>query len=71
MMNVTDLMIEKNLLRLLGTIADDGVPIRTILMRAVADSIIADPNNSITNRHEADKLVNWYVDSMTNIRGAG
>ena len=65
-MNVTDLIIEKSLLRLLGTMAEAGVPIRTILMRAVADAIIADPSNSITNRHEADKLVNWYVDSKIN-----
>ncbi len=66
-MDVTDLMIEKSLLRLLGTMAEAGVPIRTILMRAVADAIIADPSNSITNRREADTLVNWYVDSKINI----
>lgn len=66
-MKATDLMIEKSLLRLLGTMAEAGVSIRTILMRAVADSIVADPSNSITNRHEADKLVNWYVDSKINI----
>ena len=70
-MKVTDLIIEKSLLRLLGAMAEEGVQVRTILMRAVADSIVADPNNSVTDRHEADKLVNWYVDSMTNIRGAG
>ena len=70
-MKVTDLMIEMALLRLLGTMAEAGVSIRTILMRAVADGIVADPSNSITNRHEADTLVNWYVDSMSNIRGAG
>ena len=66
-MNVTDLIIEKSLLRLLGTMAEAGVSVRTILMRAVADAIIADPDNSITDRHEADKLVNWYVDSKINI----
>ena len=65
-MNVTDLIIEKSLLRLLGTMAEAGVPIRTILMRAVADGIIADPSNSVSDRDEADKLVNWYVDSKIN-----
>ena len=70
-MNVTDLLIEMSLLRLLGTMAEAGVPIRTILMQAVADSIIADPSNSVIDRDEADKLVNWYVDSMTSIGGVG
>ena len=69
-MKVTDLIIERALLRQLGAMAEAGVPIRTILMRAVADGIIADPNNSVSNRDEADKLVRWYVDSMINIGGA-
>ena len=46
--------------------AEEGVSVGALLMRAVADAIIADPSNSITNRHEADKLVNWYVDSKIN-----
>jgi hypothetical protein len=70
-MNVTDLLIEMSLLRLLGAMAEAGVSIRTILMRAVADSIVADSSNNIINRHEADKLVRWYVDSMINIGGVG
>ena len=70
-MNVTDLTIEKSLLRLLGVMAEDGVPVRTLLMRAVADSIVADHSNSVVNRHEADELVSWYVDCMSNIGGEG
>jgi hypothetical protein len=69
-MNVANLRIEMALLRQLGAMAEAGVSVRTILMRAVADGIIADPNNSVSNRDEADKLVRWYVDSMINIGGA-
>ena len=69
-MKVTDLIIERALLRQLGAMAEAGVPIRTILMRAVADSIVADTSNDVSNRDEADKLVRWYVDSMINIGGA-
>lgn len=68
-MNVTNLMIEKSLLRLLDTMAQAGVPIRDILMRAVADGIVADPSNEVTEYLDADKLVEWYVNSMTNIGG--
>lgn len=68
-MNVANLRIEMALLRQLGAMAEAGVSVRTILMRAVADGIIADPNNSVSNRDEADKLVRWYVDSMINIGG--
>ena len=70
-MKVTDLIIEKSLLRLLGAMAEEGVPIRDILMRAVADSIVADPDNWVTEYLNADKLVRWYVDSMINIGGVG
>lgn len=69
-MKVTDLMIEKSLLLLLCTMAEAGVPIRTILMRAVADSIVADPSNEVTEYLDADKLVRRYVDSMINIGDA-
>ena len=69
-MNVTDLMIERALLRQLGAMAEEGVSVRAILMRAVADGIVADPSNSVISRDEADKLVRWYVDSMINIGGA-
>jgi hypothetical protein len=68
-MNVANLRIEMALLRQLGAMAEAGVPIRTILMRAVADSIVADTSNDVSNRDEADKLVRWYVDSMINIGG--
>ena len=70
-MKATDLMIEKTLLRLLDAMVQQGVPLRSILMQAVADSIVADPSNSVTDHHEAEKLVKWYVDSMINIGGAG
>lgn len=70
-MKATDLMIEESLLRLLGTMAEAGVPIRTILMRAVAESIVADTSNSVIDHHEADELVGWYVDNMSNIGGVG
>ena len=69
-MNVANLRIEMALLRQLGAMAEAGVPIRTILMRAVADSIVADTSNDVSNRDEADKLVRWYVDSMINIWSA-
>ena len=68
-MTVTDLMIEKSLLRLLDTMAQAGVPIRDILMRAVADSIVADPSYEVTEYLDADTLVRWYVDSIINIGG--
>jgi hypothetical protein len=64
-MKATDLMIEESLLRLLSTMAQDGVPLRSILMRAVADGIVADPSNEVTEYLDADKLVQWYVDVMT------
>jgi hypothetical protein len=70
MMQVTDLMVEKALLRLLDTMAQAGVPIRNILMRAVADAIVADPSNEVTEYLDADKLVEWYVNSMINMGGA-
>lgn len=66
-MHITDLMIEKSLLRLLGTMAEEGVPLRTILMRAVADGIVADPSSGVTEYLDADKLVQWYVNSLMNI----
>jgi hypothetical protein len=69
-MKATDLMIEKALLRLLDSMAQDGVPIRTILMMAVADGIVADPSNEVTEYLDADKLVQWYVNSLMNIGGA-
>ena len=69
-MTVANLRIEMALLRQLGAMAEAGVPIRTILMRAVADSIVADTSNDVSNRDEADKLVRWYVDSMINIGDA-
>lgn len=70
-MKATDLMIEGSLLRLLDAMVQQGVPIRSILMRAVAESIVADPSNSVIDHHEADELVGWYVDTMINIGGAG
>lgn len=69
-MQATNFMIEEKLLLFLETMARKGVPIRDILMRAVADSIVADPDNGVTEYLNADKLVKWYVDSMINIRGA-
>jgi hypothetical protein len=65
-MKATDLMIEKALLRLLDAMAQEGVPIRTILMRAVADGVVADPSSEVTEYLDADKLVQRYVDVMTN-----
>ena len=65
-MTVTDLMIEKSLLRLLDTMAQAGVPIRDILIQAVTDGIVADPSNNITDCFAANTLVQWYVDSLTN-----
>ena len=70
-MHVTNLMIEKSLLGLLDTMAQDGVPIRGILMQAMAYSIIADLSNEITDFDEAYKLVEWYVKSLINIGGEG
>ena len=69
-MNATDLVIARALLRLLEALAQDGVPIMPILMRAVADSIVADPDNGVTEYLNADKLVKWYVESMITLRGA-
>ena len=69
-MNVTNFMIEEKLLLFLETMARKGVPIRDILMLAVADSIVADPDNGVTEYLNADRLVRRYVDSMINIGGA-
>jgi hypothetical protein len=66
-MNATDLMIEKTLLRLLDAMAQSGVPLRSILMRAVADGIVADPSSGVTEYLDAYKLVQWYVNSLMNI----
>lgn len=70
-MQATNFMIEEKLLLFLETMARKGVPIRDILMQAVADSIVADPDNGVIDSDEADKLVGWYVDSMTSIGGVG
>ena len=66
-MHVTDLMIEKALLRLLDAMSQEGVPIMPILMRAVADGIVADPSNGVTDLNKATELVEWYVNSLLNI----
>lgn len=66
-MHITDLMIEKTLLRLLDAMAQEGVPIRTILMQAVADGIVADPSSEVTDLNKATELVGWYVNSLINI----